>query len=238
VRQAIQASRLSGVTSISVRHPESMHNCKFVEWVPHRTWKVKNSVGNNNCNKEKRILFIGYVEPYKNLESLFEAYKILNGNGKKIRLLVAGSSHPNFSGALEEYKQRFNDQPIDFLGFVPDVKLSPMFQEVTAVVLPYATCTGTSGIAHLVSSYGLPIIATDLSEFRELREEGCDMLLCRHNPKDLAVKIETMLNNEELANRPRKKSYEFASRRTWDKIAKDFLKLYFHLFRAHADVRD
>jgi len=239
---AIKFLSLASLITVTVKSyvdlMKKRYNCKYVEWVPHGTWKVPNNLENNNCNKEKRILFIGYVGPYKNLDLLFEACKILNGNGQKIRLLVAGSSHPNFPGVLEEYKQRFNDQPIDFLGFIPDEELSPLFKEVSTVVLPYATCTGTSGIAHLASSYGVPIVATNLPEFRELRKEGCGMLLCGHNPKDLAMKIETMLENEELANKLRKKSYDFASKRTWDKIAKHFLKLYFHLYTARADVQD
>jgi len=146
-------------------------------------------------------------------------------------LLIAGGSHPNFPGVLEEYRARCRDPNIRFLGFVPDEELPRVFEMADVVVLPYATCTGTSGVAHLASSFGKPIVATDLPEFRELVREGCGIILAKHDPKDLAKKIEIVLTRHCIADEMRGKSLKFASSRTWDKIAANFVRCYEGILR-------
>lgn len=170
--------------------------------VPHGTWRVnvfKFNGGSFDSSYERNVLFIGHVGPYKNLDLLLRAYKMLD-DCLKVRLLIAGGSHPNFPGVLEEYRARCRDPNIRFLGFVPDEELPRVFEMVDVVVLPYATCTGTSGVAHLASSFGKPIVATDLPEFRELMEEGCGIILAKHDPRDLAEKIEMVLARHYIAD--------------------------------------
>ena len=147
----------------------------------------------------------------------------------KIRLLIAGGSHPNFPGVLEEYRARCRDPNIRFLGFVPDEELPRVFEMADVVVLPYATCTGTSGVAHLASSFGKPIVATDLPEFRELVGEGCGIILAKHDPKDFAKKIELLLRDRRLAEELKNRSLKFASKRTWNKIAQQFFLCYLEI---------
>ena len=73
---------------------------------------------------------------------------------------------------------------------------------------------------------GVPIIATDLPEFRELAEDGCGMVLSLHDPEALAERIEQILNNPDLARELRERNLRFAQERTWDKIASLFCKVY------------
>jgi glycosyltransferase involved in cell wall biosynthesis len=199
------------------------YKCKRVVWIPHGTWKV-DRVDPSKVSNSGIILYFGHSGPYKDLSLLLEAFKILKQR-MKVKLIIAGESHPNYPGFLEKYKSITSDD-VEFTGYVPEEKLPSLFGKATLVVLPYHTCTGTSGVAHLASSYGLPIVATDLPEFRELKEEGCGIILSRHDPETLAEKIELVLNNSELAYRLREKNLEFAKGRSWDKIAQLLLKVY------------
>ena len=214
-----------------IRLMRERYGCRAVRWVPHGTWRVnvfKFNGGSFDSSHERNVLFIGHVGPYKNLDLLLRAYKMLD-NGLKVRLLIAGGSHPNFPGVLEEYRARCRDPNIRFLGFVPDEELPRVFEMADVVVLPYATCTGTSGVAHLASSFGKPIVATDLPEFRELMGEGCGIILAKHDPKDFAKKIELLLRDRRLAEELKNRSLRFASKRTWNKIAQQFFLCYLEI---------
>jgi glycosyltransferase involved in cell wall biosynthesis len=199
------------------------YGCKNVYWIPHGTWNV-NPVSNQHHNP-KNILYFGYSGPYKDLDMLFNTFEMLWKKRSDVKLLVAGTSHPNYPGFLKKYETEKHDAA-DFVGYVPDNKLSSLFEKTNLVVLPYYTCTGTSGVAHLVSSYGLPIITTDLLEFRELAKEGCSILLSPHDPYEFSKKIEYILDNHDMTEKLKERNTIFVKGRTWEKIAKQFYELY------------
>lgn len=217
------ASAVTLTVQFYLRILKGRYGCKNVSWVPHGTWDVDRI--NYQHHNPKNILFIGFSGPYKDLDLLFSTFKILRDRRTHINLIIAGSSHPNYPDYLKKFRSEKLDS-VKFVGYVPDSKLSSLFQETELVVLPYHTCTGTSGVAHLVSSYGLPIVATNQPEFRDLIKEGCGIILSPHDPSEFAKKIEYILDNPDILQELRKRNLSFAYKRTWNKIAKDFLQVY------------
>jgi len=201
------------------------YKCERVWWIPHGTWKV-NLPNTRNLTINPTILYIGHSGPYKDLDLLFKAFRILSQKRRDVKLFVVGNSHPNYPNFLDEYKSKNNLSNVQFTGYVPEDQLSTIFGKASVVVLPYHTCTGTSGVAHLAASYGVPIIATDLPEFHELVEEGCGIFLSPHNPEALAERIEYILNNHNMWRELKKQNLSFAQGRTWNKIALSFCKVY------------
>jgi len=201
------------------------YNCKHTETIPHGTWK-NNSSNRDQLWKSDSILYVGHSGPYKDLDLLLDAFKILESKKRGLKLIVAGSSHPNYPGFLENIKNHNTFENVLFTGYVPEAALQALFEKSNAVILPYHTCTGTSGVAHLASSYGTPIVATDLPEFRELAREGCGLLISQHRPEALAEKIEEIIDNPKLALELKERNFNFANQRSWDNIASRFNQLY------------
>ena len=200
------------------------YKCKRSIWIPHGTWNINPE--KKNVHNPQNILFFGTLGPYKDLDLLFQAFEILNKRKSAIKLIVAGDSHPDYPNFLNMYKTKNEKTNVQFTGYVLEEEFLRFFKNIDLVVLPYHTCTGTSGVAHLASSYGIPIIATDLPEFRELIGEGCEMVLSQHNAIELAEKIEYVLDKPDLMQKLRKQNIDFARKRTWEKIAVSFYKLY------------
>src|SRR5207244_1603839 len=46
-----------------------------------------------------------------------------------------------------------------------------LFQSTSVAVMPYSSSAGSSGVAHLACEFGVAIVASDISDFRELSEE-------------------------------------------------------------------
>ena len=202
---------------------EKRYHCKKAVTIAHGTWK--NSCRLNEVGNRDSVLYIGHSGPYKDIDLLLDAFDILEKKNRSLKLIFAGASHPNYPNYLEKYRKIINKN-IFFLGYVPEDQLEALFEKANAVILPYRTCTGTSGIAHLASSFGTPIVATDLPEFRELAKEGCGLLISQHQPQALAQKIEEIVDNPKLALELRQRNINFASSRSWEIVASQFCSLY------------
>jgi glycosyltransferase involved in cell wall biosynthesis len=201
---------------------EKRYHCRKAVTIPHGTWK--SSCGESTVSEKDSLLYIGHSGPYKDIQLLLDAFDILKAKNRGLKLIFAGASHPNYPNYLAAFQK--NSDNIYYTGYVPEDQLQALFEKANAVILPYRTCTGTSGVAHLASSYGTPIVATDLPEFRELAREGCGLLISAHRPEALAQKIEMIIDSPNLALELKEKNQAFASSRSWANVASNFCLLY------------
>ena len=123
-------------------------------------------------NPEHRILAFGKWGTYKRLEPLLEAFDLVVQQCPEAQLVIAGTDHPKTPGYLQSVQERVSGRPeVKFTGYVPEEDIAQLFQRSTVAVLPYTSSAGSSGIAHLACTYGVPIITSDIPDFRRLAEE-------------------------------------------------------------------
>jgi glycosyltransferase involved in cell wall biosynthesis len=73
---------------------------------------------------------------------------------------------------LANLKQKYRDRTeISFIGYVAEDDIPELLQRSSVAVLPYTSSAGSSGIAHLACTYGVPIVASDIPDFRRLADE-------------------------------------------------------------------
>jgi glycosyltransferase involved in cell wall biosynthesis len=123
-------------------------------------------------NPEHRILAFGKWGTYKRLEPMLQAFEIALQQVPEARLIIAGTDHPKTPGYLKSVQEKFGQRKeITFAGYIAEEDISSLFQSSTVAVLPYTSSAGSSGIAHLACTYGVPIIASDIPDFRRLAQE-------------------------------------------------------------------
>jgi glycosyltransferase involved in cell wall biosynthesis len=199
------------------------YGCRNVFFVPHGADPTDPSNSNNPCGT---ILMFGHMSPYKGLPLMLEIFDKLMKRGMKLKLVVAGDSHPNFPRYLDDFK-RNPCSNIKFTGYVDEQELPKIFREAFVVVLPYLAATGTSGVFHLACSFGKPIVASDLPEIRELVEAGASAILVP--PGDVEGFCEAIIklyNDQSLAKEMGKRNLLFASSETWSIVASSFEQIY------------
>lgn len=125
-------------------------------------------------NPEHRILAFGKWGTYKRLEPMLAAFDAVVQQCPEARLVVAGTDHPKTPGYLKAVQKKFGTRKeVTFLGYVSEEDIAQLLQRSTVAVLPYTSSAGSSGIAHLACTYGVPIVASDIPDFRRLAgEEG------------------------------------------------------------------
>ena len=123
-------------------------------------------------NPYQRILAFGKWGTYKRLEPVLEAFDMVVREVPEARLVIAGTDHPKTPGYLQSVRERLGPRSdITFAGYIAEQDIPELFQSTTVCVLPYSSSAGSSGIAHLACTYGVPIIASDIPDFRRLADE-------------------------------------------------------------------
>ncbi len=177
---------------------------------------------------EKYILYLGTLQPRKNIPTLIEAYLKIADKIPDIKLVIAGNldTHNVDKKLLKYFKlssKNFKFQ-IYFPGFIDEKDKLALL--ATAEVLVYPSLYEGFGIPILEAmSMGTPVLASDILPHREVAKDAC----LYFNPKDvdnLVKKIYTICTDEELRISLVKQGFARLSFFSWKKSAKKMLKNY------------
>ena len=120
------------------------------------------------------FLFFGGVRPNKNIESLIQAFRQIEGS--QCSLVISGNPGNDVEYASVLRNLAEGDQRISLqLQFIPDDQIQIYFNACDVVVLPFAHVL-TSGSAILAMSYAKPVIAPRTGCLPELLEPDCGWL--------------------------------------------------------------
>jgi glycosyltransferase involved in cell wall biosynthesis len=146
-------------------------NCGTIFVHPHGVFEFEGGAGQETPRVKARILAFGSWGTYKKLEPLLEAFEFVKQQSPEAELVVAGGDHPQAKGYLQSCATRYAHEPrIKFLGYVPENEVAALFRSSSVTVMPYSSCAGSSGVAHLACEYGVPILASDVPDLRELAQ--------------------------------------------------------------------
>ncbi len=170
------------------------------------------------------FLFVGTIEPRKNLSRLllaFEQFKKKNASAHKL-IIVGGNGwkSKDFHSLLEVHPYR---KDIILPGYIPESDLPVLYAMAAAFIYP-----------SLYEGFGLPVLeamacgaAVITSNVSSLPEVGGDAVLYV-NPNsvaDLAEKMETICNNQDLRDSLKEKSINQAAKFSWEKFSREFVNL-------------
>jgi glycosyltransferase involved in cell wall biosynthesis len=119
-----------------------------------------------------RLLFFGFIRPYKGLDVALDAIACLRQEGVRHRLTVAGEVWDPTEDWDEEVRRRGLGDQVDLrLGYVADSDVSGLLAEHHAALLPYRSAT-QSGIAPIAFAAGRPVVATAVGGLTDAISEG------------------------------------------------------------------
>lgn len=161
------------------------------------------------------LLFFGRIEPYKGLDVLLDALKLVNGRGRNVQLIVAGA------GRLGDDRGVASDPNVTLVHrFVPDEEVRKVFERADVVVLPYRSAT-QSGVIPMAYAFGKPVISTRVGALNDVVVEGKTGLLVKPgDPAALADAIEHLDSDRNLVRQMGKAAVSFLEQRlAWSKVA-------------------
>lgn len=171
-----------------VSHPNYIHS--YPNEIPRDASRLQ-----LNLSSDKHVfLFFGGVRPNKNIESLIQAFRQIEGN--QYSLLISGNPGNDVEYASVLRNLAEGDQRISLqLQFIPDDQIQIYFNACDVVVLPFAHVL-TSGSAILAMSYAKPVIAHRTGCLPELLEPDSGWLYEAENLDSLIDVMKSTLKED------------------------------------------
>lgn len=172
------------------------------------------------------ILFVGTLQPRKNIVLLIEAFSriVLRSKTTKddIDLVIVGKKGWLYDEILDAPKKFNVAQEVKFLDYVSDEDLPTFYKNAFCFVLP-SLYEGFGLPVLEAMQYGCPVITSNVSS---LPEAGGDAALYVDPLKvdDIKKNLELIINNSELRKKLIKKGYEQVKKFSWEKTARETLK--------------
>ena len=167
------------------------------------------------------VLYVGALQPRKNIVRLVEAFEILKKQSPEAKLVLAGEVAWLAQDILEAQEKSMYRDDIFLLGKVSFETLRALYQGARLVAFP-----------SLYEGFGLPILeafasrvallTADNSSLREVAGEGA--LYCNgEDVLDIALKLRELWQNQTLREELILKGGEELKRFSWEKCAKETL---------------
>jgi len=179
---------------------------------------------------KKYILFLGTLEPVKNLTRLFEAYKIFKEKCQKesgnceYKLVIAGKK-----GWLgKEYRQMVKDlgiaKDVTFTGYIIGDELVPLFKNAEFFVMP-SLYEGFGTTVLEAFATGTPAIVSNVSSIPELAGDAA-LLVNPLNTQEIADAMVKLATDDKLRYDLRQRGFHQVEKFDWKKTAKETLEVY------------
>ena len=180
------------------------------------------------------ILFVGRMEPRKGLIHLLRAFRKIQRDGVRARLLIVGTG-PGDREARRYVLTRQLDG-VEFLGRVPEGQKAQLFKTADIYVSP-ATGRESFGIVLLEAmSAGAPIICSDIHGYRGVvRRERDGILVEPGNSDALATAIRRLIDDPDLRARLSRAGEERAQLFTWERVGQAVEEYYGFVIRRLAE---
>jgi len=168
------------------------------------------------------FLFVGTLEPRKNLQMLLRAWEVFNSN--QFSLAIAGASGNVFANVGRNgippraRESRIANPTYAALGYAPDEDLPALYSGATALVTP-SLYEGFGLPALEALACGAPVIASNTSAFPEVLGDAALFV----NPLDaneIASAMQRIAEDKALANDLRARGLQRAAKFSWDDSAR------------------
>ena len=170
---------------------------------------------------ENFILYVGTLQPRKNIPVVIEALKDLD-----IKLVLAGNRKAhNFDKRIDETVEKNNleDRAI-FPGWIEEEDKPVLYKLARCFVFPSLYEGFGIPIIEAMAA-GTPVISSDIPCLTEVGGEGA-LFTDPKKPEEFAKKIQEILSDENLRDSLIKKGAEIAKSYTWQKNAEKTLGVY------------
>lgn len=170
-------------------------------------------------------LFVGTLQPRKNLERLLRAHEMLPADLKKsFPLVIVGREGWGCNELVKAINKKEEGGQVYWLKYLPDTEVIALMQAAQALVYP-SLCEGFGLPVLEAFASGLPVVTSNTSALPEVAGDAA--LLA--DPEDIESIMDGMkrvVEDSDLTLTMRKKGLERARKMSWSACAKNTMSLY------------
>ena len=174
--------------------------------------------------REHRIVFAGRQEPRKGLQILLRAWEDIRARtGARLRLIGADP----LAVRLLLTRERVSDDGIDVLGFLDQDAFTAELLSAKALAAPSLGGESFGMVLTRAFACATPVVASDISGYREVMTPEAGVLVPPGNPRALADALVGLLEDEPRRSALGAAARDLAEERySWDDIARRLVQIY------------
>ncbi len=176
---------------------------------------------------KKFILYLGTLEPRKNVEGVIQAYDKLRMKNKglaEVKLIIAGGKGWKSKNIFKVWQESKYKNDIQFLGYIDSVDKVYLYNLAALFIFP-SFYEGFGFPPLEAMACGAPVVISFASSLPEVAGEAA-IMADPYNITDIANAMEQVLTNHGLQNDLIKKGLAQARRFSWEKTAKEYLEVF------------
>lgn len=150
---------------------------------------------------DKFLLYLGTIEPRKNIISIIKAFESLKERGNvdpDLKLVIAGSLGWSYDRIIETINKSSQKENIIQTGFVDD-KDKPFVYACCKLFIYPSFFEGYGFPPAEAMAAGIPVITSNCSSIPEVVDDS-GILIDPYRPFDIVIAVELLLNDKELYN--------------------------------------
>lgn len=148
--------------------------------------------------KDDFILYLGTLEPRKNVEGVIRAFAILKSRGFKHKLIIAGGRGWKFSKIFSLVKKLNLENEVVFKGYVSGEEKAELYRKAKLFVWP-SFYEGFGLPVLEAMAYGTPVVTSNVSSLPEVCGDSA-FLVNPHSVQDIAGAMIHILSSTKLYN--------------------------------------
>lgn len=230
---------LAGIDAAKIKVIYSGNNVVKKDWAAE---KIKACLSKLNISGPF-ILYVGNVEPRKNIGGLIKAYDKLRreseesahsgvaasvpggiDNFKELSLVLAGAPGWKNAPIYADWQASPYQDQIKFLGYIDEEAKEILYSRAAVFVYPsYYEGFGFPPLEAM--AYGAPVVCSNVSSLPEIVADA-GIMINPHKSEEIFEAIKLVLTDAKLRARLIALGYEQARMFSWDKTAGEYLELF------------
>jgi glycosyltransferase involved in cell wall biosynthesis len=170
------------------------------------------------------VLFVGVMEPRKNIPVLLHAYRKLVDRGVSKQLAIVGKRGWMCDDVLSTVQTLDLEKRVVFTGYVPSRDLPYLYNG--ACLFIYPSLYEGFGLPVLEAmACGTPVVTSNVSSMPEIVGDSA-LLVDPRNSEEIAQAMEKLLADDILSHAMRESALKRAAMYSWDRTARETLQVY------------
>ncbi|MCX6799965.1 MAG: glycosyltransferase family 1 protein [Candidatus Falkowbacteria bacterium] len=175
--------------------------------------------------KKKYLLYLGTIEPRKNIESIIQAYEDLRNENREFneyKLVIAGGSGWKCRPIIESAQNSRFSQDIILLGYIKKEYKKTLYKNASVFIAP--SFYEGFGFPQLEAiEEGTPVITSNTSSMPEIFGESA-ILINPMKANEIKIALKQIINNNEIKNQLITSSHQKTGEYDWEKVANKYLE--------------
>jgi glycosyltransferase involved in cell wall biosynthesis len=167
------------------------------------------------------ILFVGTLQPRKNLIRLIEAFSNLQPPTSNLQLVIAGKKGWLYQEIFRQVEDLGLEKEVVFTGYVPEGDLPALLSGARLFVFP-SLYEGFGLPVLEAMACGTPVVCSDASSLPEVAGDAA-VLVDPLDVEGLAAAMERVLDDKELRANLIDRGFEQARKFSWERCARETL---------------